>query len=549
MATDIPDRIGPYEIMKVIGRGGMGVILLAFRPDLEKPCVIKLMLPELSTVPRYREMFANEARVGAQLRHGRIVGVFDRGELPDGRPYFVMERVDGVNLGQLLKAQAQQQAGLLELGLVVFIVAELLEAVAAAHDRMLAQIHDIGVIHRDITPGNVLISSRGEVLLTDFGIARWVDESGVVSRPVGTLLYMAPEQLMGQVSRQSDLYAVGAILHELLTGTPPLGNVPASDRREALLMAPIPATDRNDLAPQLDALRVALLQRHPEKRLRKAEDGLRLLAHYCGPRATSLELRDQYLRVIGSPSSGWTDYLESAQARGTNPAAQCPSLMRWRQDKGKRVAHGGAELSLAVVSERLYWENDPEDDAEGPGPAADDDDLTLTRPWEASPPRSSEANAADPSVIAGVLEPRTRATSKDRGGALRTKRFRRRVRHRSGDHAVDHEGRVVKRLQPRRAVMQPAARPSPEPATAAPMVGARAAADAPASPRVPTEKLPAVQPGPDKTEPSEPQTPTDAPSRTRVGGVLLALLTATVPTLDEHPTQDASDAGGSEVLR
>lgn len=404
----IPDRIGPYEIRGQIGQGGMGLVLLAVRTDLGKTVVVKLMHAKLARDPTYRGMFRNEAFLGAQLEHNRIVGVQDFGE-HKGRPYLAMRRVDGVNLGEFLKAQAQQEAGPLELALVVLIIEELLEALAYAHDRLLAQVIDVSVIHRDITPSNIMISSQGEVLLTDFGIARWVDESGRVSNPIGTLLYMAPEQLLGQATRQSDLFSVGAILHLLLTGSPPLAKVPEGRRREALLLEPVPPTGRDDVPPELEELRVAMLQRAPEKRLRTAKDGLDILKRYHGERARSVHLRDRYGRLIGPPSSGWTEYLKCADSSQVVTTRQGPWFERLRK------AH-----------------------------------LKLIRSLEADP--SLDAGAANMPVPTEVLKPPVGAGATD--DESRTQRFRRVLKRRAHDNGTGPDGRInAPGRHPRRAVL------------------------------------------------------------------------------------------------
>lgn len=449
MATDtpdIPDRIGPYEVVRLLGQGGMGLTFEAMRPDLEKPCAIKVIHPHLAAIPKFREMFDNEAKIGAQLRHGRIVGVIDRGEY-QGRPYLVMERVDGVNLEQFLKALRNQKGGLLELSLVVFILEALLEGLSYAHGRMLAQQHDIGVIHHDITPGNILISSHGEVLLTDFGIARLVDESGRESKPIGTLLYMAPEQLMGNVSRQSDLYSLGVVFHEMLTGSPPLGKVPEADRRAALLVEPIPPMGRDDVPRELEELRVALLQKHPEKRLRTAAEGLGMLRRYLGDRASSEALRDLYLRIIGPQSSGWTGYLRSAERRGEQPAIQSEWFARLNPAHAKPVEKVPVASPTALDSDRLFWANDPKS-----GDAAEDeDDQTRTRPWQASPP-SLDANAANfPNPHDGA-ERHPPITDE-----IRTRRHRRVVRRQSKDNGTGPDGRIEAPSRRSNAVLRPAA--------------------------------------------------------------------------------------------
>jgi serine/threonine protein kinase len=337
----VPDRFGKYNLVSFIGRGGMGEVWLAVRRDLGMPCVVKIMRPELSADPEYRAMFLNEARIASQLRNNRIVRVHDLGETrplpgntrepgePRGLLYLIMDRIDGVNLAQFMAARAGQ-AGRLGVALVAYIIGELLEALSYAHGRTMGGVHDMGVIHHDITPSNILVSSRGEIMLTDFGIARFAGTAMLESRPVGTLKYMAPEQLLGRVSRQSDLYAVGGVLHELLTGHPPLPSGADTERlRSALLLDPTPGTGRDDVPEPLERLRRALLEKTPARRIRSADDGLAILAGLPNGRSGGPELRALYARLIGPSSTGLTQYLQ-AQSASQRPSFLAPLLEHWR---------------------------------------------------------------------------------------------------------------------------------------------------------------------------------------------------------------------------
>ncbi|MEM7154726.1 MAG: protein kinase [Myxococcota bacterium] len=347
--TWMPDGVGPYELVSFIGRGGMGEVWLAVRRELGMACVIKVMRPELSANESYRTMFLNEARIASQLRHSRIVRVHDVGE-SRGLLYLVMDRVDGVNLSQFLSAHAKQKAGPLSLSLVAYIINELLEGLSYAHGRRIDRVHDAGVIHHDITPSNVLISSQGEVMLTDFGIARFAGAPTLESRPFGTLRYMAPERLTGRVTRQSDLYSVGAVLHELLARRPPLPKCSDSDElRRALLFAPTPPTGRHDVPPALEGLRVALLEKKPFLRLRSADEALEMLSRVDGSCGGGANLRALYGRVIGPASSGMTMYLQQ-HSSSQLPSFLAPMLEAWRgespTEQPAAPARGAAALML-----------------------------------------------------------------------------------------------------------------------------------------------------------------------------------------------------------
>ncbi len=202
-------RVGPYELVRELGRGGMGVVYLARQPGLERHVAVKLM-HSAAADPTGLERFRREAQVMARLRHPAIVGVLDLGE-QDGWFYLVMDYVDGRPLSDLI-------------GAGVRLPAEDAFRIGLDLARALAHAHTHGVVHRDLKPGNVLLRERdGQAMLTDFGLAAdrlrpsHLTQDGFV---VGTPQYMAPEQATGQsIDGQADVFSLGVILFELLTGT------------------------------------------------------------------------------------------------------------------------------------------------------------------------------------------------------------------------------------------------------------------------------------------------------------------------------------------
>ena len=211
-------RFGRYEILRRVGHGGMAEVFLArsIGPGgVEKRVCVKRVLPALAGDPRVARRFADEARAALSLQHANIVPVFDFGR--EGQDLFlVMEWIDGCDLGQLLAAlRAQGRA--LSPTTAAYIGAELTRALAYAHERT-PDGHPAGLVHRDVTPRNVLLSRSGEVRLTDFGNARVLGAAGA---PSGTPRYMAPEQARGEPPQPADdLYALGLVLAEMLTGRP-----------------------------------------------------------------------------------------------------------------------------------------------------------------------------------------------------------------------------------------------------------------------------------------------------------------------------------------
>jgi tRNA A-37 threonylcarbamoyl transferase component Bud32 len=211
-------RLGRYEIIRPVGRGGMAEVFLArsIGPGgVEKRVCVKRVLPALAGDPRAARRFADEARAALSLQHANIVPVFDFGR--EGQDLFlVMEWIDGCDLAQLLAA-ARAQGQTLSPITAAYVGAEIARALAYAHERT-PDGHPAGLVHRDVTPRNVLLSRSGEVRLTDFGNARVLGAAGA---PSGTPRYMAPEQARGEPPRPADdLYALGLVLAELLTGRP-----------------------------------------------------------------------------------------------------------------------------------------------------------------------------------------------------------------------------------------------------------------------------------------------------------------------------------------
>jgi serine/threonine protein kinase/tetratricopeptide (TPR) repeat protein len=207
-------EIGPYELVRVIGEGGMGVVYLARRTDLGTEAAIKI-LRDAWLSPDRRERFRTEQRTLARLNHPAIARLFDAGTLSDGTPWIVMEHVDGVPLKQYCREHALPVRERLRL------LRAVAEAVQHAHRHL--------VVHRDLKPSNVLVTTDGTVKLLDFGIAKQLEDAGVAGERTRTLIrlmtpaYAAPEQIRGEaVGLHTDVYGLGAVLYELLTGAPPL---------------------------------------------------------------------------------------------------------------------------------------------------------------------------------------------------------------------------------------------------------------------------------------------------------------------------------------
>ncbi|HEY2684748.1 MAG TPA: tetratricopeptide repeat protein [Steroidobacteraceae bacterium] len=277
--------IGPYRIVRLLGEGGMGVVYLAERADLARHVAIKV-LRDAGLSPARRALFTAEQRTLAQLIHPSITRLYDADVTPDGTPYIVMEFIEG----ESLTGYCERRACNLESRLKLFRA--VCEAVQYAHQH--------AVIHRDLKPSNIVVRADGSVSLLDFGIAKHVEDlAGPASQTRTTLrlmtpLYAAPEQLTGGVvGVQTDVYALGVILYQLLTGRTPFevaGLTPLQVERVVTKGAPMRPSvhgraylgDHGHAAswPELDVLSLKALHRDPAERYGSVEALIRDLEHY-----------------------------------------------------------------------------------------------------------------------------------------------------------------------------------------------------------------------------------------------------------------------------
>jgi serine/threonine protein kinase len=264
--------IGNYQLKKRLGAGAMGEVFLGEHPTLGKQVAIKLLRQEVSTEQELVKRFFAEAQAISALKHPNILKALDLSVLPDGRAYYITEYLEGKNFLQLLRQKKR-----FEFSEAKPLLQQLLSALSAAHQK--------GIIHRDIKPANIFLAQEAEksqVKLLDFGIAKLQEKSGLaltgVSVPgvvLGTPAYMAPEQCVGRdVVPASDLYSVGVMLFEMLTGSLPFGLLDDQKQMEAHVRqkAPLLRGSLPDAPPELEAFLQKALQKNHKNRFVSADE-------------------------------------------------------------------------------------------------------------------------------------------------------------------------------------------------------------------------------------------------------------------------------------
>ncbi len=253
-----------YELNHLIARGGMAEVYRAHDRLLDRPVALKVLFPELSVDRSFVERFRREAQAAANLSHPNIVPVFDWGE-DSGAYFIVMEFIDGRPLSSILKTAGPLSADR---------AADIGSHVAAA----LGYAHKHGVIHRDVKPGNVLITDEGQVKVTDFGIARAINTEESLTQTgavMGTATYFSPEQAEGiGVDPRSDIYSLGVVLFEMVTGRAPfLGDTPvAVASKHVRDIPPVPREINASIPPTFEAIILKSMAKDPDHRYATAEE-------------------------------------------------------------------------------------------------------------------------------------------------------------------------------------------------------------------------------------------------------------------------------------
>jgi serine/threonine-protein kinase len=404
---------GKYRVVRRLAKGGMGVIFECEHTFLSQKVALKVLTDVLQ--PDSKGRFLNEARAAASLESDHAVRVFDFGTLDDGTPYIAMELLSGRDLAATIKAR-----GKLEVGEAVDAVMEALEALAQAHAR--------GIIHRDLKPANLFVATRpgveAIVKVLDFGISK-ASHTLASAAPVhtssnallGSPLYMSPEQLRNSrgIDARTDIWSIGVILYESLTGKPPFNGQHLGELFAAVLERDPPPVRslRPDLPKALEAAITTCLQREPEARFASAGALAQSLAPFAGPRGAAAL---QKIRAHGAEAP-----IDETSAPGfahaDTTAAQLTAGGGWQREsragrRGVRTLLGALGIALAlaflVVTGVIAVRYDP--DASRRVPATDGADSVSLASSAPPPPPAVSASAAA-SVVAVVSAPPSASAS------------------------------------------------------------------------------------------------------------------------------------------
>jgi serine/threonine protein kinase len=250
---ELAEQFPQLEIIELLGQGGMGAVYKAQQKQLDRLVALKILPPQAGQAEAFAERFTREARSLAKLNHPRIVSVFDFGRTEDGLCYFIMEYVDGTDLRHVI------QGGELKADEALAIVPQICEALHYAHNK--------GIVHRDIKPENILLDKEGNIKIADFGLAKLLDRPTTaytltqVGQRMGTPHYMAPEQIEHphEVDHRADIYSLGVVFYEMLTGELPLGRF-------------APPSQKVQVDVRLDEIVLHTLEKEPELRYQHASE-------------------------------------------------------------------------------------------------------------------------------------------------------------------------------------------------------------------------------------------------------------------------------------
>ncbi len=363
-------KLGRYQIVRELSEGAMGTVFEAVDPLIERTVAIKTIKLDFSKdeLVTFEERFLREAKSAGRLNHPNIVTIYDIGE-SNNVAYLAMEYLEGQTLREMLDSGVT-----LSVGKAVWIAAQIAEALSYAEEH--------GVVHRDIKPANIILTRRGQVKLTDFGIAVLPlgsrTQSGMV---MGSPKYMSPEQAMGlQLDTRSDIFSLGAVLYEMLTGKPPFDG----DNLNAILdrvMNEEPATPGSlnpRIPPGLNKIVVTMLEKKPERRHKSAKQLARQLRVYQTSGAAAATAANS-----GIPVNSHAETLVLGPSRARKPASA----------RSKRAMYAGVCAGVVCFGVALFFLPREEPIAPLPTPVVTAPKVEVAKPQELEPPKSPKTAA------------------------------------------------------------------------------------------------------------------------------------------------------------
>ncbi len=332
--AEVAEHFPALAIEELIGFGGMGIVYRARQRSLDRVVALKVLWPELASETAFADRFTREARAMARLDHPHIVRVFEFGER-NGLYFLVMEYVDGVNLRELM------DGGEFEPRQALSIVPQVCDALQYAHDQ--------GVVHRDIKPANVLIDKAGRVRIADFGLAKLVEGEDVTltraGQVMGTLHYMAPEQYRtpDDVDHRADIYSLGVVFYEMLTGDMPVGRFQAPSKKVTLDV-------------RLDEVVLRTLEREPDRRYQRASDVATAMSTISGDVRSPEAPFDSDSRVEGEREEPSADGVAEPADETDEPAESRSATFAWSSDDETtgRLSKLAVAASLLLLTQIVF---------------------------------------------------------------------------------------------------------------------------------------------------------------------------------------------------
>lgn len=411
-------HVGRYEIIAKLASGGMATVYLgrlAGAGGFERRVAIKILHPHLAEDPSTRASFLDEARLAASIRHPHVVPVIDVGDEPETGTFLVMEYIEGCDLSALLKAAGKARRWVPR-GVALRIVMDLLAGLEAAHGQRDPQGNPLHLVHRDVSPHNLIIGRDGVARLTDFGIAKAEGRMAQTrtGQLKGKLSYMPPERLKGirdagatseESDHRGDLYAAGVVLWETLTGARLFRGRDDFDVLKKVMDAPVdpPSVRREDVAA-LDEVVMHSIEREPDARFSSAKqmrEALEQLSENVGGVATPEEVREFLVDVCGARLGEQRDAIDEAISLLESTATPKPK----ERTKLWPVLALVAVVGLMAVAVQYGRGLDDPDETTIASPAAPTIPVEPDEPVVEDPP----ANVDEPAVESEPLEDETSA--------------------------------------------------------------------------------------------------------------------------------------------